>query len=1462
AVEGHTHTDECYEDVLICDKAEHVHTEECYPQETSEEEVAEGETTGEEQAAEETGTEEITEEDTAEETAEETVGEVDETVSEEKTAEEDSVEDVPEEGTQEDVTEESATEEVPENEEEANETQTPSHICGLEEHTHTEECLDEAGNVICGLEEHVHTEECFAAEAETESDGETDLVVMEPEEYICGKEEHTHSDECYDDEGNLICELEEHVHDESCVQEAVDFEEMEAAGVLVAEGSDYVVQVSYTDEAQIPDDAVLSVREIEQGTEEYESYYQQAVEAVQGGDTSSLAFARFFDISFVVDGTEIEPAAAVAVKISYKDAVEVPEGSEVKSVHFGEETEVLDVQTNGADGTVEEVEFDANGFSVYGIVGTETLTGSILTVDGKTYSVTVTYGPDAKIPTGSELLVKEYESDSDEYVEYLHKTADELFGTHDDIYFRYARYFDITIMNGGEEIEPSAPVEVKISCDDASNNLNVIHFADEGTELIEDVTSENTNNGVEYTFEQSSFSVSGVYELPSLAGGGNLLKAAVRSSTDGPQINKSLDSNDDGTYTLSLSVTGKADSSTKNSNADVIVILDVSGSMTWDENGYNRVKSDGTRYYDAAARESDIPVADRRITIAENAVNSLAKTLLSNNTGNNIGNTNAKVRVSLVTFSNTASVARDWVSGAENSWSNLSNTKAAGGTNWEDALQTAHGISTRNDADVYVVFVSDGNPTYRMTRDRGSEGEDASHSSGTKTYYGSGNSDKNGKNYKWALDKAKAIVNAGKEFYTVGVFGNVDNMQSLTTEAGAPLSHYQTASDTASLNNAFENIIRSITDAFSYKDVDITDNITDLTATSLVQEDVKNFKYERSGGSYGTGQTWTDAPVASFDGSTVNWDLGSSTLENGVTYTVSFVVWPKQEAYDILSKLNNGDIKSYDDLTGDQKKQIKPLPGGGYGLQTNTDEGNTVEYTRYESYTSAPDGAVMAADGNSFTYNGKTYTKTTDDSGKTIYVNGTTGSDDFTNPDPVPLNSTKMKVKKVWTDTLTDAADRPQSITLQVTADGENFHEVTLSGDGDTWEAEIEIAPGIYVKPGDYDTAASGDQAGVLKDSEGHVYSVVETSYVDSKGNTITGQEHHYDLSVTPVKPMLDGTTTGDTNDMLDYLTMDKWSGGKAELTATNTVKGGLNIYKYVTTKDDASDSITCDKKFKITVTLTDNDNKPVSTIDYNQDGNNNAGELGYRVYKKDVDDDHDGFDDEAERGIIENGSKTLEISTEEYIRVVNVPVGTKYTVTEDTNAMHGGYSYLKTENGSGTVPGNHDTTTNVWNKRDALNIAILKVDNVDSGKKLANAEFSLLKEDGETSATDADGETIGTIISGTDGKAALGSLLAGTYLLRETKAPDGYNLMSEDIRIIVGGDGVTAMIGTSPCAVEKSQDGLTYTITVTNSAGVELPMTGGSGILPYTLGGIVLIMASALMYGFVSRRRRERRLR
>lgn len=58
----------------------------------------------------------------------------------------------------------------------------------------------------CGLEEHTHLEDCYSQETG-------------PAPLVCTLEYHEHGDDCFDAEGNLLCEQQEHVHSESCYGE-------------------------------------------------------------------------------------------------------------------------------------------------------------------------------------------------------------------------------------------------------------------------------------------------------------------------------------------------------------------------------------------------------------------------------------------------------------------------------------------------------------------------------------------------------------------------------------------------------------------------------------------------------------------------------------------------------------------------------------------------------------------------------------------------------------------------------------------------------------------------------------------------------------------------------------------------------------------------------------------------------------------------------------------------------------------------------------------------------------------------------------------------------------------------------------------------------------------------------------------------------------------------------------------
>lgn len=90
------------------------------------------------------------------------------------------------------------------------ESQSAETFCGLEEHQHSEACIEKV--LVCGYE---NTEE--AAEPESEPGHvHTDACYETRSVLICTETEHQHSEEagCYDADGNLICEIPEHQHSE------------------------------------------------------------------------------------------------------------------------------------------------------------------------------------------------------------------------------------------------------------------------------------------------------------------------------------------------------------------------------------------------------------------------------------------------------------------------------------------------------------------------------------------------------------------------------------------------------------------------------------------------------------------------------------------------------------------------------------------------------------------------------------------------------------------------------------------------------------------------------------------------------------------------------------------------------------------------------------------------------------------------------------------------------------------------------------------------------------------------------------------------------------------------------------------------------------------------------------------------------------------------------------------------
>lgn len=1172
---------------------------------------------------------------------------------------------------------------------------------------------------------------------------------------------------------------------ESSKASGTDSEYLNGTLTHEVENSNAVVKLEAKSSARIPKTATLKVEELNKDSEAYKANLKLAKEKAAKNGTS-VSFANFFNITLLDEnGKEIQPQDYVSVKVEFKKAISTPKEANVQAVHIkgSDVAEVLNVEekaeNRGKKKEITDVKFNASGFSVYGIVGTNKLETKYITADGKTWSVKVAYDSSANIPEGATLDVKEIDKNSDTYDDHLKEAMEKATPSKDE-YVVAANFFSVKIMSDGKEVQPATPVKISLKYEDKKNSkkgdytYKAIHFGHSGTEVITPEKSEKSGSKTELVYTQKGFSDIGSVRVEKI--GSDILKSALGARIGAePAHEKVLTPNGDGTYKLSLSVTGKSASSHfhTGTRANVLFVIDTSTSMYDPANdGTKRTKMQATKQ------------------LAQD----MATRLLKNNTSTNP----TAIELALISFDREAYTQSSWTTNEREFNKKIANLEQHKGTNWQDALNAAKKMSSDGDP-TYVIFLTDGKPT--QYRDENGEVQWGTPGHHGQPYHA----------FTKSLEPARKLVESGRTLYGIYAFdGRAENLKDLinyayNSQQAANRYHFY-AENVSALEKALKQIETDIITSVGFKNVSITDGLTDWTGSMLVEGKSDGFTYSRSGGKYGKGQNWTDAPKAVYSGGQVKWNLSSlGTLEDGVTYKVSFTVWPKQAAYDLMADLHNGKV-SYDNLPPEQKSMIVNK-NGIYSLKTNTEA--FVDYKKVK------------------TENGKE-------------VEGETGYSTYGDPEPMRLSYTMMKVTKKWVDnTLDNKSTRPNPIKVWILKDGAKYKEVTLS-QANNWEQTVYIAPGLKVKPGDHGTAKTGSNAGIIQSSSGHVYTVAEE-----------GIDRRYELDVSPVKPLLDGTTTNTTDDLIDGLSNTKWRGNTATITAKNILKNSLKISKVVTTKDDASDSITVDKTFKINLSLTNRNGQPLTTMDYDKDGKISNGELQYAIYDK------SNPGSPIKTGAIDSSVMSFDLKTSQYVKVINIPSGASYTVTEDQSSIPAGYKFLKIANGTGRLDGDKSVDVTVYNKRNALNVAILKVDTANVNKVLQGAEFVLYKKDGVTEATNADGQKIGKLVTNSEGKVVIGKLLEGEYVLKETKAPSGYKRAAPITVHVLGNKVVFTQQGIQKDGI-PSADGFTYTMTITNSSGTELPMTGGSGVKLLMIIGTVLVVVS-LSYGFKLWYRRER---
>lgn len=366
-----------------------------------------------------------------------------------------------------------------------------------------------------------------------------------------------------------------------------------------------------------------------------------------------------------------------------------------------------------------------------------------------------------------------------------------------------------------------------------------------------------------------------------------------------PAHEKTLEDNGDGTYDLTLSVSGDAEQTDKVKPVDIVLVVDTSTSMN------RKIDGIGSKTRMQAAHDAAAALAEELLT-AENA--NLPK--------------EQQTRISVVTFSNMADLAQPYSTNAEDI-SNAVPTKAKyfKGTNWEAALILANEQLGRANAEKHVIFLSDGDPTLRMSAEGYGAGielhpADGKNPDGT---YGTYVNDPKGRNLSAATRVAKG--RPASSMYVVNTSKSAKEMGTFAEKTGGSLLDGTTENNLAA---AFSQIGQVVRKSVSYQDVVLTDQLSSwVEFVSADDGSVGNIRYTKNG------NDWTDdAPAAKIDEDTLTWNLGK--LDKGTTYSVTFTIRPNAQAKaDVASKgVDTGYATNNADTSGvAYKSVVKTLEG-------------------------------------------------------------------------------------------------------------------------------------------------------------------------------------------------------------------------------------------------------------------------------------------------------------------------------------------------------------------------------------------------------------------------------------------------------------------------------------------------------------------------------------------------------
>ena len=451
-----------------------------------------------------------------------------------------------------------------------------------------------------------------------------------------------------------------------------------------------------------------------------------------------------------------------------------------------------------------------------------------------------------------------------------------------------------------------------------------------------------------------------------------------------PEIRKYVDDNEDGTYSLSLDVTGDVNVKESTVPLNVLYILDESYSMMWDMDGSypddDEVKNDKGRIYnhsgdnryafeDEERKEGQPygPYTDysidytnpnngrgtysyTRYNTAKSAIETLNEVLAAN--------TSLDVQVAMVDF------AREAPNSAGNtvSWTSLANFEVAdadydlfaSGTNYQAAFNEANEMldllpPNRENAQTIVIFVTDGNPNrYDEDNTDGEfDGSNFAHDNAPDEIRKAVETARDD-TFNLMLKKLKST----DKVYAIGVSDDVEleNLQLLFSKVPNGQGSVTQSDDTNELINYFRGIASEVVGATYCTDVTITDTFSQyaqlvdpqLVPTITITDEEGNkvevvtppeelMKNTEGGKTTYTGiYTFSDGGtqrlIYTYNSQTRQFTLDfpeNYALHDGWTYTITVQIEPTETAYTeyAQNKKQEGN-NGYGNVVGDRETDV------------------------------------------------------------------------------------------------------------------------------------------------------------------------------------------------------------------------------------------------------------------------------------------------------------------------------------------------------------------------------------------------------------------------------------------------------------------------------------------------------------------------------------------------------------